>query len=147
MNKRHVFYVGIVLLAAMALIGAPLTAMAHPPVSLLDANGGPVAAGSTTPYSPKQTCSLAACHSNPDPLISGPTHSYGGGTKMSVHTQGVIASDDKIYWQSYDVKSFDHGASVGRHSNQGRNEDYSNTFRTNYGLPFFTSSPGMFGKF
>src|ERR1700690_3428244 len=62
MNKRHVFYVGIVVLAAMVLLGAPMAAIAtHPDVPLLQSTGGAVT--STTPYSPKMTCSTAnACH-------------------------------------------------------------------------------------
>jgi hypothetical protein len=59
MNKRHVFYVGLLLLAALALFGAPMAAMAaHPAVTTLTAAGA--AATSTQAYSPKQTC--GGCH-------------------------------------------------------------------------------------
>ena len=136
-------FLAVVATAVGLMMGVSTAIAAHPPVPLLDASGNPVT--STVPYSPKKTCSSNACH-QADPALAA-KHNYGSGTKMSVHTQGVIASDDKVYWQSYDVKSFDHGASVGRHMNQGRNEDFSNSFRANYALPFFTSSPGMFGKF
>jgi hypothetical protein len=130
-------------MTAVILMLSVSVAFAHPNVPLLGASGAAVSG--TTPYSPKMTCSANACH-QADPALAA-KHNYGSGSKMSVHTQGVIASDDKVYWQSYDVKSFEHGASVGRHMNQGRNEDFSNSFRANYALPFFTSSPGMFGKF
>ena len=61
MNKRHVFYVGLVLLAALALFGAPMLAMAaHPPVATLNANGAAVNVSGTEAYSPKQTC--GGCH-------------------------------------------------------------------------------------
>jgi hypothetical protein len=155
MNKRHVFCVGLVLLAAMVLLGAPMAAMAtHPNVPLLDASGVQVTA--TTPYSPKMTCSTAnACH------ISGGTfnsvtytgqqlidmHNYGSGLKSSTHVQGALGQDNKVYWQAYQNKSFAHGVSVGRHMNQGRNEDYSNADRAAVGDPFFTSSLGMWGKY
>jgi hypothetical protein len=100
-------------------------------VTLKDANGNPVT--SSTPYSPKATCGVC--------------HNYGSGDKFSTHVQGVLESDNKVYWQAYQTKSFEHGVSVGRHSNEGRNEDYSNAQRASYGDPFFTSSPGMFGKY
>lgn len=100
-------------------------------VILRDAEGNPVTG--TTPYSPKATC--------------GGCHDYGSGDKFSTHVQGVIESDNKVYWQAYQTKSYEHGVSVGRHSNQGRNEDYSNAQRSAYGDPFFTSTPGMFGKY
>jgi hypothetical protein len=107
---------------------------AHPGgnVTLRDTGGNPITNG-TTPYSPKATC--------------GGCHNYGSGDKFSTHVQGVIASDNKVYWQAYKTKSFAHGVSVGRHSNQGRDEDYSNTARAAVGDPFFTSSLGMFGKY
>ena len=155
MNKRHtVVYVGLVLLAAAVLFGAPLAALAvHPDVPLLQASGQPVS--STTPYSPKMTCSANACHTNGG-IFNGVTytgaqlaakHNYGSGTANSTHVQGVLGSDNNVYWQAYQNKSFAHGVSVGRHMNQGRNEDYSNTDRAAVGDPFFTSSLGMFGKY
>lgn len=100
-------------------------------VSLRDANNSVVT--STTPYSPKATC--------------GRCHNYGTEEQLASHTQGVLEPDNKVYWQTYDVKFFDHGVSKGRHSNQGRNENYSTAMRTAFGDPFFTSSPGMFGKY
>ncbi|MEW6117895.1 MAG: hypothetical protein AB1553_13515 [Nitrospirota bacterium] len=131
MSKRLLI---AVLAAIMLFAGLPVAMAMHPggDVVLKDSAGTPITDG-VTPYSPKQTC--------------GTCHNYGSGEKHSIHTQAVLESDGKLHWQSYDVKSFEHGVSVGRHSNQGRNEDYSNKFRSKYGLPWFTSSPGMFGKF
>lgn len=40
-----------------------------------------------------------------------------------------------------------HGISAGYHFQQGRNTGWGNTQRAHYGLPGFTSSPGMFGNF
>jgi len=84
-------------------------------------------------YSPKATC--GACHD------------YGYGTRINTKTQGVLESDGQLYWQSYTVSGPDHGVLVGKHSNLGRNEDYSMDMRRAFGDPFFTSSAGMFGKF
>ncbi|MGV1099824.1 hypothetical protein ACUUL3_10510 [Thiovibrio sp. JS02] len=118
--------------SAMALLGGLATvAGAHQNVPLLNAAGQPVA--SNEPYSPKATC--------------GGCHNYGSEPTSITHTQGVIDSTNSVYWQSYDVSFFDHGVSKGRHSNQGRNEAYSTQMRTAFGDPFFTSSPGMFGKY
>lgn len=104
---------------------------AHQDVALKNASGDPVAGNE--PYSPKQTC--GACHN------------YGSEPTSITHTQGVLESDNTISWQSYDVTFFDHGVSKGRHSNQGRNEAYTTQMRGAFGDPFFTSSPGMFGKY
>ncbi len=131
MKIPHVrrFMAGI---SAMALLGGLATgAVAHDDVPLLNAAGDPVAANE--PYSPKQTC--------------GSCHNYGSDPTTITHTQGVLDATNSVYWQSYDVAFFDHGVSKGRHSNQGRNEAYSTEMRTVFGDPFFTSSPGMFGKY
>jgi len=124
----------VTLIAVMVFfMFSSLALAAHPGgnVPLKQADGSAVSG--TTPYSPKATC--------------GPCHNYGSGDKFSTHVQGVMEADNKVYWQAYETKSFEHGVSTGRHSNQGRNEDYNNAFRTAVGDPFFTSSPGMFGKY
>jgi len=129
-HKRKLFSAA---LSAILLLAGATAQAAHTGgnVTLKDANGNPV--GSTTPYSPKATC--------------GECHNYGSGDKFSTHVQGVLESDNNVYWQAYQVKSYEHGVSTGRHSNQGRNEDYNNAFRAAVGDPYFTSSPGMFGKY
>jgi hypothetical protein len=95
------------------------------------------------PYSPKATCARV-CH-----LASGDTqHDYGSGLKTTVHTQGVKdGPNNMLYWQVYGTKAFEHGVSIGRHMNHGRNEDYTHLTRSTFGDPWFTSTPGMAGKF
>lgn len=127
-------------LTAAALFVCSSAYAAHPSAAeggfdtlvLKDANGVAIASPATA-YSPRKTC--GACHD------------YGSGDKYAHKTQGVIEGDNQIYWQTYDVHGYAHGAVVGRHSQQGRNEDYSMEMRSVYGDPYFTSSPGMFGKF
>jgi hypothetical protein len=143
MSSRKPRLLIAVMTAVSLILGVSTAYAAHPNVPLLQANGSPVT--STTPYSPKQTCSNNACH-QADPALAA-RHNYGSGTKDSTHVQGVLGSDNKVYWQAYNNKSFAHGVSVGRHMNQGRNEDYSNADRAAVGDPFFTSSLGMFGKY
>jgi hypothetical protein len=158
----------VLLLAGATVAMADHSAVNGGIIKLLKSDGSQ--AGTNDAYSPKQTC--AGCHitnCTASPAIptnikawcendtqktsyatANPTTKfadYGSGVKHSAHTQGVIESDNQVYWQSYDVTSFEHGVSVGRHSNNGRNEDYSTLIRTVFGDPFFTSSPGMFGKY
>lgn len=134
-----------VLCLVLLVAGAGLAAAApHPAVDMKQA-GGAIAAP-TTPYSPKMSCgATGTCHIGGVATTGG--HNYGSMPASVTHTQGVLESDGKVYWQSYDVSFFDHGVSKGRHSNQGRNEAYNTTMRIKFGDPFFTSSPGMFGKY
>ncbi len=97
-------------------------------VTLLDVNGNPVA-GTTNPYSPKATC--------------GGCHDYGSTWTTATKTQYNRAGA-KV---SYDVPYPQHGVSAGYHFQQGRNVDWDDTQRSAYGLPPFTSSPGMYGKY
>lgn len=129
--------------SAAMLFGYASSAAAHSNVQLRDATGANLTGN--TPYSPKQTC--GACHLLSDPDNTGLRGIYGVGTKTAVKTQGVVEGDGNVYWQSYEVSGFDHGFVVGRHSQQGRNEDYSTFMRGKFGDPYFTSSPGMFGKY
>jgi len=125
----------IAVLAVMGLlIFSSMTLAAHTggDVTVRDANGNAITNG-TTPYSPKATC--------------GGCHDYGSGTDYSTHVQGVLGSDNSLSWQADQVKSFAHGVSTSYHMNQGRNENYSNVSRKTYNDPFFTSSPGMYGKY
>ncbi len=134
------------MLSVILLIIASMAFAGHPggDVQLKDATGNAVT--STTPYSPKQSCGLTGtCHIESTPTTGG--HNYGSGEKYSTHVQGVLGADNNVYWQAYKTKSFEHGASVGRHMNQGRNEDYSNADRAAVGDPLFTNSLGMFGKY
>lgn len=150
MNKRQAFYVGIVLLlAAVVILGAPLAAVAAPhtggDVQLKQANGANVTLNSTTPYSTKQSCGVTGlCHIEATPTVGG--HDYGSGDNIVTKQQGVMGADGQIYWQAYTVKSYNHGVSIGRHSEQGRNEEYTTAARNTLKDPWFASSLGMFGK-
>lgn len=124
--------------AASSASAASLCTMNGP---LLDA-GGVDATVSGLPYSPRTTCFqgvLAGCHADTD---------YASGNMIAVHkTQGVLDNDGAVHWQSYTVQANDHGAVRGRHSQQGRNEDYGIAMKTTFKDVYFTSSPGMFGKY
>jgi hypothetical protein len=135
MNKQSKWFIAV-LSAIVLLAGYSAAFAAHTggDVTLKDASGNAITNG-TTPYSPKQTCGVGACHN------------YGSGEAHSTHVQGVLDANNNLYWQADDVKSFATGVSVGYHMNQGRNENYSNVSRATYNDPFFTSSPGMFGKY
>ena len=141
MRKRYKSGLIVSALVTTALLVGTQAFAAHPGAAdggfdtlVLKAAGGADITDGTTPYSPRETC--------------GSCHDYGSGNKTVHKTQGVIeGTDDTVYWQAYDVTAYAHGAVVGRHSQQGRNEDYGNTMRAAFGDPFFTSSPGMFGKF
>ncbi len=154
MNKRHVFYVGLVLLAALALFGAPLAAVAaHPDVTLRDTLGNAVSG--TTPYSPKMTCS--GCHFNCATNEFDNTKTtwctsqsttnlmdYAYGTSVSNHVQG---GGSPVALSTYTITGPMHGASTGFHSTHGRNEETTNEQRTIWMNPASISSPGMWGRF
>jgi hypothetical protein len=127
--------ISLALFAAMVfLVFSSLAKASHTggDVTLKDAGGTAITNG-TTPYSPKATCGVC--------------HNYGSGEAHSTHVQGVLDNSKNLYWQADDVKSFANGVSTSYHMNQGRNENYSNVSRATYNDPFFTSSPGMFGKY
>lgn len=142
------------LTTAALLVGSQ--AFAHPTVPLRDA-GGVIIADTTTAYSPKATC--GACHdhgveADGSTSTSGPRGSYDGGdgvtpgaTKQVVKTQGVMnETTGDAEWVSFETTAYEHGFVVGRHSQQGRNEDYGNNFRHAVKGRFWGNSPGMFGK-
>jgi hypothetical protein len=131
MIRLRMHIAAIAVLVSFIFSSSALAAHTGGNVSLKDANGAVITDG-VTPYSPKATC--------------GECHDYGSGDKIVTKTQGVMEADGKIYWQAYTVKSYEHGVSVGRHSNQGRNEEFTNTARKTVKDPWFTSSFGMFGK-
>jgi hypothetical protein len=146
MSAKKLRFLTVASTAVSLIMSVSVAFASHPggDVRLKDASGNPVT--STTPYSPKQSCGMTGtCHVESTPTAGG--HNYGSGTKFSTHVQGVLDTDNQVYWQAYQNKSFEHGVSVGRHMNQGRNEDYSNADRAAVGDPFFTSSLGMFGKY
>lgn len=175
MNKRHVFYVGLLLLAALVLIGAPMAAVAaqgeHPLVPLKQANGSLVGT-SNMPYSPKMTC--GGCHFNcttnaytgntqaemntwcgatgqgaqKDCSVAGNCPDYESMATTSVaKTQGYLLANGTISNQTYSVYVPLHGASTGKHSTQGRNEGLTVAQRTVWGAPANISGTGMWGRF
>lgn len=167
MTKRHVFHVGLALLAALALFGAfTAEVSAHPDVPLLQSSGAAVTG--TTPYSPKMTC--GGCHFDCatstysdikstwcGTLTNGPQKNCSAAgncpdyESMAVttvnKTQGYIASSGSITNITYSVTVPLHGASTGKHSTQGRNEALTTAQRTIWGAPANISSPGMWGRY
>jgi len=118
------------------------------PVTLLDKAGVAVST-SGEPYSPKTTC--GQCHNYGSGEDNSGASMTGPGDGVMDHIvqkhQGSMASNGEVYFQTYDVTSYSHGISVGRHMNQGRNEDYTGDMRNAFALPWFTSSLGMWGKY
>ena len=126
MRKRVV----LILLGAVSALGAPRSARAHPyNVYLRDASGNVITAGSQVPYSPKRTCGM--CHTyEADPV--------------SVQKQQTVGGTANA---AYLVTAPSHGTTAGFHFQQGMNVEWGQTQRTFYGMPGFTSSPGMIGKY
>ncbi|MBI5575282.1 MAG: hypothetical protein HY896_02840 [Deltaproteobacteria bacterium] len=118
-------------LAVHWLLGvAGIAQAAHPvDVQLKGSTGAVITAGSNIPYSPKQTC--GSCH----------TYEIDPTSVVKQQTAGGIAG------APYSVTVPSHGVSAGFHFQQGMNVAWGDTQRTYYGLPGFTSSPGMFGKY
>jgi hypothetical protein len=132
-------------------------------VPTLTATGA--AAGPTDAYSPKQTC--GGCHFNcttggyttdttlycqtgqkKDCSVAGNCPDYESLATTTVNkVQGYPTGSGTVLFQNYTVKGPMHGASVGKHSTQGRNEEWTAALRTIWGAPAFTSSPGMWGRY
>jgi len=144
-NRWLSFLVTMTLTAAVLPVSAQA---AHPggPVPLLDGAGNFVAVGSATPYSPKKTCSAFGCHNitklNNGMQPSDSIYETGIGLAGKDHGAGSL-SYDAPYETPYPL----HGVSAGYHFQQGRNAAWGDTQRSFYGLPAFTSSPGMYGKY
>lgn len=134
----------------------------HPDVPLLkwndpaDPAAGTSAVTQLEAYSPKATC--GACHNEGvddttddaaaiDGVAQG-SYDGGGATKTVVKTQGIEnqATGD-VEWVSFNTKAYKHGYVIGRHSQQGRNEDYGHHQRHAVNGKFWANSPGMFGKY
>jgi len=166
MNKRHIFfYVGLVILASVALVGAPLTAAAHPNVTVRSSLGAAITDG-TTPYSPKNTC--GGCHfdctlnsystntfnwcqndsTQKNCTVAGNCPDYESmETKIITKVQGYITSSGTISNMTYTVKVPLHGASTGKHSTEGRNEAMTLAQRSIWAAPATVSAPGMWGRY
>ncbi|MEW6290926.1 MAG: hypothetical protein AB1545_13835 [Thermodesulfobacteriota bacterium] len=144
-----------VLTTAALMVG--VNAFAHPANIPFRDSAGNIISNATTPYSPKTTC--GACHTTPvvydangkeidAPVSVKGSYDGGGATKTVVKTQGIMnETTGEAEWVTYTVEDYKHGFVTGRHSQQGRNEDYGNHLRHAVGGKFWESSPGMFGKY
>jgi len=153
-------------LAATVLLGAPLSAIAavHPDVTVKDSLGGTVS--DTTPYSPKVTC--GGCHFNcstGEYSADQTTWCDGTAGKLQVLCTSATCTDyasaqtqvitkhqgygtpTGVAFTTHNVTVPMHGASTGKHSTEGRNEELAANQRTIWGAPAFISSPGMFGRY
>jgi len=164
-------------LAVAALLGAPMTADAvHPDVSTMKADGSPVTLGSDL-YSPKQTCggchfncadglystnTASYCQDSAARTAWFTAHSGAGtncstkgncpdyesqATSVSQHTQGYPTSAGTVSFQTYGITAPQHGASIGLHSQHGRNETFTNAMRNIWGVPAFVAGTGMYGRY
>ena len=137
-GRLRLFTTGLAAASLLLAYSSAFAAHGGGDVDLLDANGDAIT-DATTPYSPKETCMRGGlCHTVEEYASTA--------TKTVTKTQGVVEGGE-IFWQSYNVHASAHGAVVGRHSQQGRNEDYSIAMKTAFKDAYFTSSPGMFGKY
>lgn len=106
-------------------------------VTMRGYDGAALTDGTTTTYSPKQTCSntaqnsLTGCHNYESDVATA--------TKSFVNRAGDTVTEVVPYPQ--------HGVTAGYHFQQGRSIDWDAEKRSFYGLPSFTSSPGMVGKY
>ncbi|MBI5741353.1 MAG: hypothetical protein HZA16_11635 [Nitrospirae bacterium] len=135
-SRLLLFVIAVIAIAFTGLAGIESVGLAaHPtqdsignpigPIPLKNASGGAIAPGSTTPYSPKATC--------------GECHNYESDEMSVMKQQGSN--------EAYDVPVPEHGVTAGYHFQQGRNLPWDSDQRSYYGLPAFTSSPGMAGKY
>ena len=131
----------VLALWAFGLAGVVPQVLAHPDVRLKDANGNNVTNG--VPYSPRMTCGTTSCHQSI-------ADSYGIG---NIYEGNVTANATKYHYYnvdhsySYNVPYPVHGVTAGYHFQQGRNHDWGDDQRNFYGVPSFTSSGGMWGKY
>ena len=145
--KQWLFLFILALAIAGVTTGIMLTAYADPhvQVDLRDANGNFVSA-TGNPYSPKWTCNVVGCH-------SGFARDYGLESADFIYESDLALArkDHGPGTPVYEVPYPLHGVSAGFHFQQGRNiswnSDNDNAQRRYYGLPDFTSSPGMYGKY
>jgi|GEM_PF-1488856 len=145
----------------------------HPDVPLLkwnnpaDPGQGTSTVSQYDAYSPRATC--GACHdeaiddttgtaAQTDGVAqgsydgsddaAGDSDSVAAPTKTVTKTQGVEnQSTGTVEWVSFNTKAYKHGFVTGRHSQQGRNEDYGHHQRHAVHGKYWANSPGMFGKY
>ena len=155
MKKRYKSGLVVSALTTAALLVGSTAFAAHPNVTLRNSNGVIDSLNANQAYSPRLTCGY--CHTEVvDEGVDdaadrhGPVGSYDGGGdfKQVSKTQGVINdATGEVEWVSFTTKAYKHGFSVGRHSQQGRNEEYGNEMRHAVHGKFWANSPGMFGKY
>ena len=115
-------------------------------VLLLDQNEHPLGRPLTKPlkwYSPKKSCGTTNCH-------EAPAFDYGMNVPYVYEDWATVALATKDHGPGttpYQVPYPLHGVSAGFHFQQGRGEGWGNVQRSYYGLPSFTSAPGMYGNF
>lgn len=157
MNRLLTLFLTIftVLFLILIAVSYNLSYGAHPDVFLKDKDGNPVSG--PVPYSTKQTC--GGCHiencTTPTPenpkgyctTQQATRDDYGIGLKQVQQHVGRILADGTVTFTTQTVSSYEHGVSVSKHVNLGRNEAYTSWMRQTWGQLFFTSSPGMFGRF
>ncbi len=112
-------------------------------ITLRDINGISVA-NSTKAYSPRRTCGVTDCHAAVADRYGLMNNIYEDTIAFSIKDHGLGSPS---YGNPYQVPYALHGVSAGYHFQQGRNITWNDSQRTFYGLPAFTSSPGMFGKY
>lgn len=156
MIKRKTMYflaaaatAGVVGLAAQSFAAHPVQDAACPTcppggnIDLIGDDGSVIKNNlpSSVPYSPKQTCGATGCHDVDY------ENSWTTATKTQWNRDHVDQFGNPASVISYDVPYPEHGVSAGYHFQQGRNIDWDETQRSAYGLPEFTSSAGMYGKY
>jgi len=163
-TKKMTFLMAVLTAVVLWSVSA---AFAHTlDVILKDKDGFAVSA--STPYSPKNTC--GGCHFNcsdgsystdrstwcngttgkvqKDCTIAGNCPDYESMATTTVSKQqGFANSISKVAFATYDVAVPLHGASTGKHSTQGRNEELTPAQRSIWGAPATISSPGMSGRY
>ncbi len=139
--KRCIVFLALLFMGGV--VTAPL-AWGHSDVLLKDKNGNWVG-NSGEPYSPKVTCSANGCHDTLAYIkfqLDNTIYESSATNATKDHGPGSPS-----YGSAYKVPYPLHGVTAGYHFQQGRNVSWGDVQRDYYGLPSFTSSPGMYGKY
>lgn len=144
MKTSRLWLLLIAMIVAGLVIGYAPSGYAVPHtanIPLKDAAGTSLSVGSTVPYSPKKTCAVDGCHT--DPAIYGSST----GTALYENTPGLATKNHGTGLPTYQVPYAQHGVTAGYHFQQGRNLDWNDTQRHFFHQAEFTSSGGMVGKY
>jgi hypothetical protein len=102
----------------------------------------------TNAYSTTKATWCSTQEAQKDCSVAGNCPDYASlATADSSHTQGYANSASKTDFQTFSITSPQHGASVGLHSQHGRNEAATAAQKTIWGAPALVSGAGMFGRF